>query len=97
MVRSPSLFLAACLIAILFIGCSTMESLHSSRAKPTHDAKSKSKTQETDDGDADEESGSSWKNGDDSRDALAREEALDPWFGKFDYADKGRAIERSLR
>jgi len=97
MVRSPLLLLAACLIAIPLTGCSSMESLHSSRAKPTPDAKSKLKTQETDDGDADEESGDSWKNGDDSRDALAREEALDPWYGKFDYADKGRAIERGLR
>lgn len=35
--------------------------------------------------------------GDESRAGLASEEPLDPWFGKYNYADKGRAIERNLR
>ena len=35
--------------------------------------------------------------GDESRAGLAIEEPLDPWFGKYNYADKGREIERNLR
>ncbi|MEJ7595743.1 MAG: hypothetical protein WKF77_29890 [Planctomycetaceae bacterium] len=105
MSRSPLLLLAACLIAIPLVGCSTMESWRSANGKPIQSAKSKSMEQRTADCDADEddevedEEYDDPRNsvGDESRAGLAIEEPLDPWFGKYNYADKGRAIERNLR
>ena len=99
------LLLAACLIAIHLAGCTSMESWRSANGESTHSAKSKSMVQRTADRDADENEndededyGDSWKHvGDESSDGLAIEERLDPWFGKYNYADKGREIERSLR
>ena len=105
MSRSPLLLLAACLIAIQFAGCTTTESWRSAIGKSTHSAKSKSMEQRTADHDADEDDEDEDEEyddprnyvGDESRAGLASEEPLDPWFGKYNYADKGRAIERNLR
>lgn len=104
MSRSPLLLLAACLIAIQLAGCTTMEPWHSANGKSTHSAKSKSMQQSTADCDADEDDDEVEEFddprkyvGDESRAGLASEEPLDPWFGKYNYADKGRAIERNLR
>ena len=100
--RSPLLVLAACLIAIQLAGCATMESWRSANGKSTHSAKSKSMEQRTADSDADEVEDEEYEDpgkyvGDDSSAGLASDEPLDPWFGKYNYADKGRAIEHSLR
>ena len=103
MSRSSLLLLAACLVAIQFVGCTTMESWRSANGKSTHGAKSKSMEQATADFDADEddevdEFGDPLNSvGDESRAGLVIDEPLDPWFGKHNYADKGRDIERSLR
>lgn len=104
MSRSPLLLLAACLIAIQLAGCTTMKSWRSANGKSTHRAKSKSMEQRTADCDADEDNDEVEEDddprnyvGDESRAELAIEEPLDPWFGKYNYADKGRAIERNLR
>ena len=112
MSRSSLLLLAACLVAIQFVGCTTMESWRSANGKSTHGAKSKSMEQATADFDADEddeddevdevdevdEFGDPLNSvGDESRAGLVIDEPLDPWFGKYNYADKGRDIERSLR
>ncbi len=99
MSRSPLLLLAACLIAAQLAGCTTMESWHSADGNSTHSMKSKSREQSTADCDADEDEDDDPRKyvGHESRDGLASEEPLDPWFGKYNYADKGRAIERSLR
>lgn len=98
MVRSSLLSLSACLIAIQAAGCTTTESWRSPNANSSHSANSKSKTA---DGDADNNNDNDndpWKHSvDEGRSGLAREEPLDPWFGKYDYASKGRAIERSLQ
>lgn len=95
--RSPWLLLAACFILIPLAGCATMESSRSSKAESTYSAKSKSREQETADSDADEDDDDPRKYvGDERRDGLVTEEPLDPWFGKYNYADKGRAIERNL-
>ena len=111
MSRSPLLLLAACLIAIQIAGCAAMESWRSANDKSTHSVKSKSREQRTADCDADEEDEDEVADevaddesddprhsvGDESRAGLAIEEPLDPWFGKYNYADKGREIERNLR
>jgi len=100
MSRSSLLLLAACLIAIQFAGCATMESWFSANGKSTHGAKSKSMEERTADFDADEvdEFGDPLNSvGDESRAGLVIDEPLDPWFGKYNYADKGRDIARSLR
>ena len=109
MSRSPLLLLAACLIAIQLAGCTTMESWRSATGKSTHSAKSKSREQKTADSDSgadeddevedeDEEDDDPRKYvGAESSAGLAIEEPLDPWYGKYNYADKGRAIERNLR
>jgi hypothetical protein len=96
---SPLLLLAACLLAIQFAGCTSMESWRSANGKSTHSAKSQSMAERTADFDADEDDEDDPLNsvGDESRAGLASEEPLDPWFGKYNYADKGRAIERNLR
>ena len=100
MIRSRLLLLSACLIATQLAGCSTMESWRSSNSNSIHSAKSKSKpegTADSDPDDGDEEDDDRLKYvADDGRDELALEEPLDPWFGKYNYADKGRAIERNL-
>lgn len=105
MSRSRLLLLAACLIAIQLAGCTTTESWRSANDKSTHGAKSKSPGQRTADRDADEDDEVEDEESDDrgkyvgadSNAGLASEEPLDPWFGKYNYADKGREIERSLR
>jgi hypothetical protein len=103
MSRSPLLLLAACLVAIQFAGCATMESWFSANGKSTHGVKSKSMEERTADFDADEDDEDDEFNdplnsvGDESRAGLVIDEPLDPWFGKYNYADKGRAIERNLR
>lgn len=111
MSRSPLLLLAACLIAIQIAGCAAMESWRSANDKSTHSVKSKSREQRTADCDADEDDEDEVADevaddesddprnsvGDESRAGLAIEEPLDPWFGKYNYADKGREIERNLR
>ena len=88
-----------------------MESWRSANGKSTHSAKSKSMVQRTADRDADEnddfdadeddeveEFGDPRNSvGDERRAGLVIDEPLDPWFGKYNYADKGREIERSLR
>ena len=100
MIRSRLLLLSACLIATQLAGCSTMESWRSSNSNSIHSAKSKSKpegTADSDPDDGDEEDDDRLKYvGDDGRAEVALEEPLDPWFGKYNYADKGRAIERNL-
>lgn len=106
MSRSPLLLLAVCLIAIPLAGCATMKSSRSANGQSTHSAKSKSVEERTADSDADEEDDGVEDDefddprnsvGDESSAGLASEEPLDPWFGKYNYADKGRAIERNLR
>ena len=102
MSRSPLLLLPACLIAILLAGCTTMESWRSANGKSTQSAKSKSNELRTADCDADEDDEVEDDDprkygGDESSVGLASEEPLDPWFGKYNYADKGREIERNLR
>ena len=100
MSRSSLLLLAACLVAIQFVGCATMEPWFSANGKSTHGAKSKSMEERTADFDADEvdEFGDPLNSvGDESRAGLVIDEPLDPWFGKYNYADKGRDIARSLR
>lgn len=105
MSRSPLLLLAACLIAIQPAGCTTMESWRSANGKSTQNAKSKSMEQRTADCDTDEDDDIDDQEnndprkyvGDESRAGIASEEPLDPWFGKYNYADKGREIERNLR
>ena len=101
--RSPLLLLAACFIATQLAGCTTMESWRSANGKSTHSMKSKSREQSTADCAAEENEENEEDEdprkyvGDESRAGLASEEPLDPWFGKYNYADKGRAIERNLR
>lgn len=107
MSRSPLLLLAACLIAIQLAGCTTTESWRSRIGKSSHSTKSKSMEQRIADCDAegedevpDEDEGYDDPGhdvSDESRAGLASEEPLDPWYGKYNYADKGRAIERNLR
>jgi|GEM_PF-2178764 len=103
MIRSRLLLLSACLIATQLAGCTTMGSWRSSNSKSIHSAKSKSSPEATSDSDTsdteDEEEGDDDRLkyfGDDGRAELVVEEPLDPWFGKYNYADKGRAIERNL-
>ncbi len=102
MIRSRLLLLSACLIASQLAGCTTMESWRSSNSNSIHSAKSKSRHKgtadsDTEDADEDEENDDRMKYvGDDGRVQPAIEEPLDPWFGKYNYADKGRAIERNL-
>ena len=100
MIRLRLLLLTACLIATQFAGCTTMESWRSSNSNSIHSAKSKSKpegTADSDTEDEDEDNDDRLKYvGDDGRDEPALDEPLDPWFGKYNYADKGRAIERNL-
>ena len=100
MIRSRLLLLSACLIATQLAGCATMESWRSPNSNSTHRAKSKSKPERTADSDTedeDEEDDDRLKYfGDNGRDEPALVEPLDPWFGKYNYADKGRAIERNL-
>lgn len=99
--RSPLLLLAAFFIAIQLSGCTAMESWRSPSAKSTHSANSKSGEQETADfyaADEDDEYEDPRKHvRDETRYGMATEEPLDPWYGKYNYADKGRAIERNLR
>lgn len=100
MSRSPLLLLATCLIVIQLAGCATMESWRSSSGKLTHNAKSKSMEQGTTDSDDDEDDEDDAPRkyvGDEARNGIPYEESLDPWFGKYNYSDKGRAIERNLR
>ena len=96
MIRSRLLLLSVCLIATQLAGCTSMESWRSSNSNSIHSAKSKSKPERTADSDTedgDEEYDDRLKYvGDDGR----AEPALDPWYGKYNYADKGRAIERNL-
>ena len=98
MIRSSLLLLIACLVAVPHAGCTTMESWRSARGKRNQSVNSNSMEQRTADFDADEvdEDPQNYV-GDESRAELAIEEPLDPWFGKYNYADKGRAIERNLR
>ena len=102
MSRSPLLLLAASLIAIPLAGCTTMESWRSANGKSTDSAKSKSIGQRTADCDPDEVEDEKYGDprkyvDDESHAGLESEELLDPWFGKYNYADKGREIERNLR
>jgi len=98
MIRLRLLLLTACLIATQFAGCTTMESWRSSNSNSIHSAKSKSKAEETADSDTEDEDNDDRLTyvGDDGRDEPTLDEPLDPWFGKYNYADKGRAIERNL-
>lgn len=100
MSRSPLLLLVFCLLAIELAGCTTMESWRSSNGKSNHSAKSKSREHGTvhcDDDEEDDDDAPRKHIGDERGHGLAFEESLDPWFGKYNYSDKGRAIERSLR
>ena len=100
MSRSPLLLLAACLIGIQLAGCTTMESWRSSNGKSIHSAKSKSRGQKTAHRDDDEEEDDDAPRkyvSDEHRNGIVFEESLDPWFGKYNYSDKGRAIERNLQ
>lgn len=102
MIRSRLLLLSACLIASQVAGCTSMQSWRSSNSKSIHSAKSKSRHERTADGDTEDEDEDEENDdrmeyaGDDGRAQPMIEEPLDPWFGKYNYADKGRAIERSL-
>jgi hypothetical protein len=92
------LWLSACLIATQFAGCATTESWRTSNNNSIRSAKSKSKPLETADSDTEDEDEEDRLKyvGSDGRADLARDEPLDPWFGKYNYAEKGRAIERNL-
>lgn len=100
MSRSPLLLLAACLIAIQLSGCATVESCRSSNGKLTHSATSKSRERGIvhSDEEEDEEDDAPRKHvGDERRNGIVFEESLDPWYGKYNYSDKGRAIKRNLQ
>jgi len=102
MIRSRFLLLSACLIATQLAGCTTMGSWRSANSNSIHSAKSKSKPERTADSDTEDQDEDGEDDdrlkyfGDDGRAELVVEEPLDPWFGKYNYADKGRAIERNL-
>ncbi len=100
MIQSRLLLLSACLVVTQLAGCTTMESFHSPNSRSIHSAKSKSKPRGTADSDTEDEDDENDDRlkfvGDDGRDELALDEPLNPWFGKYNYADKGRAIERNL-
>ena len=95
MLRLTWRLLFAALIATQFPGCAAIQSWRS----PDSKSEFKSRRQETvnrDSGEEDEDEAAE-SAADDHRAQLILDEPPDPWFGKYNYADKGRAIERSLR
>ncbi len=89
------------LMATPLAGCSSMQSWLTPDSKSEHNGISKSKLQGNAANDTDEEdedaNDAEESAADDRRAELVLDEPLDPWFGKYNYADKGRAIERNLR
>ncbi len=95
----PLLF--AALIATQFPGCAAIQSWRTPDSKSAYSGTTKSKSQGNAANDTDEEdedaNDAEESAADDRRAELVLDEPLDPWFGKYNYADKGRAIERNLR
>lgn len=102
MLRLTLRLLLACLFAIPFPGCAILQSgrpagctsacSSKKESGPHQSVKSSDADEDDEDVDDSEESVA-----DKHRGELVSDEPLDPWFGKYNYADKGRAIERNLR
>ena len=101
MLRLTWRLLFAALIATQFPGCAAIQSWRTPDSKSAYSGTTQSKPQENADNDTEEEEEDAdaalESAADDRRSELVLDELLDPWFGKYNYADKGRAIERNLR
>ncbi|MCA9008883.1 MAG: hypothetical protein KDB01_04005 [Planctomycetaceae bacterium] len=101
MLRLTLRLLLACLFAIPFPGCATLQSGRPPGTTSAYSSKKESGRQRNVNSDADEVDedidDSEESVADERRGELVLDEPLDPWFGKYNYADKGRAIERNLR
>lgn len=91
--------LFAALIATQSPGCAGIQAWRTPDSKSAYSRTTKSTPQENADNDSEEEDADDAVESaaDDRRSELVLDEPLDPWFGKYNYADKGRAIERNLR
>ena len=82
-------------------GCATIESWRSPASISEYSSKTGSGLQERVNNELGEEDedvvDAAESASDDRRAELILDEPPDPWFGKYNYADKGRAIERNLR
>ena len=100
MLRRTLRLLLVGLIATPLAGCSTLQSWRTPDSKLAYSGTTESKPQGNADNDTEEDEDvddAAESAAVDRRAQLILDEPPDPWFGKYNYADKGRAIERNLR